>query len=400
MADSSKPTRVASIGEPGPSQQQISSALAAQPEFQLVDLISPAVDNLVKELRAVEPHIILVDQPSLGQIDLDLLDELVEKFPEAAVVAILPSSDPVLAQQVMLAGASGFLIQPFTQINLLSTLRRVHDLQMRRIKSQTVTASQKAEAARLLRTIALFSPRGGVGVTSLAANLALALYEETAAKVLLVEGKLFFGHLGVLLNIRSRNSFADLIPHASNLDEVLIREVIHEHATGLHVLLAPTDVQLAQGIRAQDVYNVLISLERLYDFLVIDAGSSLNEDTITFLDAADRIFLLAVPELASLHDASRFLQLSHSLGYSAEKIQVLLNQVGRPGGVKQGDVEAALHQPLAAQIPYDQDAFIRSINRGVPLLLRYPRSPASRAIRKLAKQLAQSMTAAAPVPGH
>ena len=104
------------------------------------------------------------------------------------------------AQQTTLAGARAFIVQPFTQVNLLSTLRRVRDLEARRSKLLSPPAASSAEKAQPVRTLAVFSPRGGVGCSTVAVNLAVALHEETGARVLLLEGKLFFGHLDVLLN--------------------------------------------------------------------------------------------------------------------------------------------------------------------------------------------------------
>jgi Flp pilus assembly CpaE family ATPase len=108
------------------------------------------------------------------------------------------------------------------------------------------------------------------------------------------------------------------------------------------------------------------------------------------MDSADRIVLLTTPELASLQDASRFLQLSRaSLSYPSEKILTVLNRSGLMGGVRQKDIETVLHQQLYAQIPDDEGNVLRSINRGIPLCVRYPRSPASHAIRQMAKSLSQ-----------
>jgi pilus assembly protein CpaE len=388
MPNTSNPTRVVVIGPPGSTQQQVTAALSSASEFELVDFYSPHDENLVMELRDAKPGLILIEYSKESIANLDLIDELVDQFPEATLVTILPSEDPTTAQQVMLAGASAFVLQPFTQVNLLSTLRRVVDLQSRRQRAQAVTVPKEHDRIDgPLHTLAVFSPRGGVGVSTLALNLALTLFEETGANVLLVEGKLLFGHLGVMLNIRTRNSIADLIPHASNLDEQLIRDVINKHATGFSVLLAPIDVQLAQGIRPQDLYNVLTNLERLYDFLVIDAGSHLDENTVTFLDSADQILLVTSPEMASLHDASRFLQISQSLAYPADKIKVVLNRAGMQGGIKPKDIEIALHNPIFAQIPEDISGALRSLNRGLPLVYRYPRSKASREIKKLGRVL-------------
>jgi len=389
MNPPNRQTRVVVVCEPGTTQQQIQTAIGAQSEFQLLDFYSDK-DKLARQIRAAEPDVILLDSQLDGEPTMDLIDDLALRFSDTAVVAILASNDPVQAQQAMLAGARGFIVQPFTQINLISTLRRMVELETRRNMGKAAAAPRLPKASRALKSVTVYSPRGGAGTTTIATNLAISLLEETGSKVLLFEGKMFFGHLEVMLNLRSQNNMADLVAHATSLDDALLRDVIAPHVSGIHVLLAPNNIQLAQGIRPDDVYNVFVAAQRLYDFVVIDAGSMLSEVVVTLMDAADRVMLVTNPDLASLQDASRFLQLTRSsLSYSTEKILTVLNRVGIPGGVRQKDIETVLHQQLYAQIPEDEGKVLRSINRGIPLNMRYPRSASASAIRQMAKGLAQ-----------
>jgi len=389
MTATSNQTRVILIGDPGPVQQQITAALSSQTEFLLMDVLS-SLERLIRDVRASEPDLIIMDSRLGNQPTLDIVDDVALQYPGAPIVAVLPENDPVAIQQVMLAGARAFLVQPFTQVNLLSTLRRVRELEGRRVHVQaTATAGTIGEATRPLRSLSVFSPRGGVGCSTLAANLAISIYEETSARVLLMEGKLFFGHLDVLMNIRTRNTIADLLPHANALDESLVRDVVVHHASGIDILLGPRDLQVAQGIRPDDMYSVFVSLQRLYDHVVIDVGSSLNENSVTLMDASDRILLVTTPDLAALHDASQFVQISRSLGYPAEKLLVALNRAGYSGGIRTGDIESALRHELYAQVPDDSQNAIRSLNRGIPIVIRYPRSPVSRSLKSLAKSLVE-----------
>ena len=386
MSPTNKQIRVVALCSPGATQQQITEALNAQNEFTLVDIIA-SKEMLPRQIRAAEPDILLVDSKLEGESTLDIIDDIALQFPASSLVAILPTNDPLVAQQVMLAGARAFLIAPFSQINLVSTLRRVTELEGRRQQTQTYIPTQVSEATRPLRSITVYSPRGGTGVTSIAANTAIALAEETGKKVLLFEGKVFFGHLEVMLNLKVQNALSDLIPHATNLDEGLIRDVVCPHPSGIHVLLAPSNVQIAQGIRAEDIYNIFIGVSRYYDYTVVDAGGPLSDISVTLMDATDRILLVTTPDLASLHDTSRFLQLSRSLSYPADKILMILNKAGVEGGVKLKDIETVLHHQVYHQIPNDPANVLRSINRGIPFLVYYPRSTASKSIQQLAKNL-------------
>jgi pilus assembly protein CpaE len=304
MNPANKQIRVVALCDPGATQQQITEALNSENEVILVDILS-SMEMLAKQLRAAEPDIILID--AQDESTMDIIDDIALQFPNASVVAILPTNDPFDAQQVMLAGARAFVITPFSQINLVSTLRRVVELEARRQPTKTYIPPSVPEATRPLRSVTVYSPRGGTGVTSIAANTAIALAEETGKKVLLFEGKVFFGHLEVMLNLKIQNTLSDLIPHATNLDEGLVRDVVAVHPSGIHVLLAPSNIQIALGIRAEDIYNIFIGVSRHYDYVVVDAGGHLSDISVTLMDAADRILLVATPDLPSLHDTSRFL---------------------------------------------------------------------------------------------
>jgi pilus assembly protein CpaE len=388
MPDKNGPIPIVVITEPGPLQEQVQAALDAQSEFQLITNLETA-DGLMEAIRSADPEIILVDHKVDEKPTLDLLDDLSLQFPGLAMVAIIPVNNPELAQQATLAGAHAFLIQPFTQTQMLNTLRRVHQLESRRRQAQAYAVTEETEEEEPLQIVSVFSPRGGVGCSSLAINLALAFREMIADRVLLFDGKLMFGHLGLMLNIRAHNDVTDLIPHASTLDESLIKDVVTEHNAGIDVLLSPDDVQIAQGIRPGELYNVMRAVRRSYDFIVIDAGSSLNENTVTLMDLSDKIILVTTPDLAALQDTSRFIQVSRTLAYPPGKVLVVLNRAGMPGGVRSKDIESALNHELFAEIPEEGSKVLRSLNRGIPLMFRYPRNPVSRAIKDLATSLAE-----------
>lgn len=370
------------------THEQVSNALDVQNEFQPV-VILETLNGWVKEIRAANPEVILIDSVMDGQPTFELIDDLTLQFPDSAIVAILANDNPLNAQKAMLAGARAFIVQPFTGVALLSSLRRVRDLENRRRFSQTTAGGGDPSLGEPMQIMSVYSPRGGVGCSTVAINLALAIHGQIESRVLLMEGKMLFGHLALMLNIRAHNDITDLIPHANLLDENLVKDVVVRHASGIDVLLSPSDVQAGQGVRPEDLLGILRAVRKMYDFIVIDAGSYLDENTVTLMDLSDRVLLLTTPDLASLHDASRFLQISRTLSYAPGKMLTILNRTGMLGGVKTKDIEAALHHEVYAYIPEDDPKVVRSLNRGVPHIYKYPRSPVSRSIRKIAKSVVE-----------
>ena len=386
MSQSVKPTAVIAFIEPGQIQQQVKSAVNSDPEFKLVAELD-SMKNAAQRVYASAPDIILVDQSIAGQPSLDLVDELALKYPDIPMVALMDGDDGHRAQQYLLAGIRTFMIKPFTQVSLLSTLRRIRELEARRKAAQPVEQSRHPAETGPLQILTVYSPRGGVGCSTIAINLAVALHDRLDVRVLLMEGKMTFGHLGLMLNFRPQNTIADLIPHVGALDKGLVEEVVSQHASGIQVLLSSPDLNVGQGIRPNDLYSVIKAVSSAFDIIVIDAASHLDDNTVTLMDAADRVLLITTPDLAALHDTSRFIQLVRPLGFPPDKVLTVLNRAGIRGGIKIREIEAALHQPLFGQVAEGDAKVIRSLNRGVPILYGSSRSAVSKDIRDLAKKL-------------
>ena len=239
-------------------------------------------------------------------------------------------------------------------------------------------------------TLTVFSPKGGVGTTTIAVNLAISLHKLLKEDVLVIDGKHLFGHLALYCNLRTNNSITDLITHAGSLDELLIRQVVVKHNSGIHILPSPTSVVEAQGIQAKDLFKVLKSLKTIYPHIIIDGGNTLNENTVTYMDTSDKVLLVLNPDLASMRDARQFLDLSvTNLSYPKEKILLILNLCGRKEDIKKEEIEKILKTEMFGRIPSDANLALSSINEGIPIIIKKPSHPISKSINELARALAK-----------
>ncbi|NIW44221.1 MAG: hypothetical protein GWN30_05460, partial [Gammaproteobacteria bacterium] len=207
--------------------ESINSALGAEPKYFLLDP-SSLEDNIMDGIYSLQPDYVLLDYNYEGTDPIALIDSVTMQFPEVVVVVLLPQSKIEDSNNVILAGARAFMLQPFSQAQLLTTMQRVKELVARTVVVQQEPKSSEP-LVRSRGTFVVFSPRGGAGCSSVAINLALSLYEQLNEEVLLMDGKLLFGHVDVLLNLRTQNSLSDLVAHAGSLDESLIRDVVTEH---------------------------------------------------------------------------------------------------------------------------------------------------------------------------
>jgi pilus assembly protein CpaE len=128
-----------------------------------------------------------------------------------------------------------------------------------------------------------------------------------------------------MLNLRTANSITDLISHAGMLDQHLINQVVVDHVSGIKVMPSPVNVVEGQGVRPDDLYKVVVALQGTFPVIVVDGGNYLSENTVTYMDASDRVLLVMNPNLASIRDVKQFLDLSRTLSYAPEKILLVLN---------------------------------------------------------------------------
>jgi pilus assembly protein CpaE len=335
-------------------------------------------------IETVDPDVILLDF-NFQANPFNLVDQVVTEYPQSAVIAILPEDQVFNLDRVVLSGARAFVTFPYEGYKLPITIKRVMELQQRDGRSQEANSGTRKE--KFKHTYTIFSPKGGAGTSTIAANLAIALHEILDEGVLLIDGKHLFGHLALYLNLRTGNSVTDLIAHAGSLDERLIKQVVVEHTSGISVLPSPTSVSEAQGIRPESLFTVLQSLQGTFENILVDAGSNLNENTVTYMDASDKILLVLNPDLASMRDARQFLEVASTLSYPKEKILLVLNQAGRKADIKSAEIEEILKVEIFGTIPADENMALSSLNEGVPIILKKSRHPISRAIKKMAKDL-------------
>ena len=395
MTETKESTRVLVISQDNLILESVKTAFNTETDFVLLDQSFLAEGNM-QAVQALLPDIVLLDYQFPDEDAYKITDQIVTQLPSCVVVVILPEQEVQKSNQMILAGARAFLISPFTQTGLLETLRRVRELQSRALASKPPPEKAK-KPSRPRNTFVVYSPKGGAGSTTIAINLAIALHKVLGEEVLLIDGKHFFGHVSLMLNLRTANSIADLISHSGKLDAGLIRQVALKHVSGIQVLPSPTSISEAQGIRPDDLYRVILGLQSVYPNIIVDGGSFLDENTVTYMDSAYRVLLVVTPNLASLRDARQFLDICRTLSYPAEKELLILNQTGRKTDIKLQEIEKVLHAQVIGRIPADDIIALSSMNEGVPIILKKPKHPISKEITKIAQELVKMLAAVGPM---
>lgn len=343
-------------------------------------------EKVVETLWEKQPAIVLLDSNIEDDNSLLRIDEIASQYTRGVVITFLPEKQVKLSDQVILAGARAIIYYPFTETNLLVTLRRMQEL-ITRNPPQNGEVQKLPKQLEVGTCISFYSSKGGVGCTTLVVNTAIALHQELKKNILVIDGKNSLGHVALMLNLRTANSMADLTTHAEKLDESLIEQVIVKHYSGISILASPLMISKGHEIHPEELFKVLKLLKSIYPFIVVDAGNYLDNNTVTYMDMSEHIFLVVNPNIASLRDARQFMDLSDSLSYSKDKIHPLLTQAGRKTEIKGADIEKALRAKLFGVVPVDEEAVLNSLNEGLPIILKKSHHPISKAIIKMAKSI-------------
>ena len=367
-----------------------------------IDVVAAATDGEegIRLAKEYQPHIVLMDINMPGVDGIAATEAITQEVPFSQVIMMSVQGEADYLRRSMLAGARQFLIKPFTGDELVSTIRRVYELGARRQipTTQPGGVGYEAVAGRAPiergRIVAVFSPKGGAGCTVVATNLAVALQdllEEENKQVVLVDASLQFGGVGVMMHLQASRSIADLAPHIADLDQDMFESTLLAHTSGVKCLLSPPRPEMADLIAAEHMPVILNELKQYFDYIVVDTWSSLGDLVLSVLDNADRIVLLATPDIPSLANTKLFFEVTEALEYDKEKIMLVLNKMDRASRITAKDIAQSLKHQVAGQIVLEERSVARSVNRGTPIVQADRKSLFSQNIFELARYLVQSL---------
>ena len=360
------------------------------------------VRDLAQALETVErlaPEVILVDIGSGILQRTEILSRLAAPASGAAVIVVAMLGEVDMVRQAMLHGAQGFLLKPFSEAELLSSIRQAYELVLqRRAEMPKPGIPEQAESIHRAEVIAVFSPKGGVGCTTVAINLAVALRTLTDKSTILLDGDLRFGDIDTALNISSATNIGTLVSQLDEMDNQLLARSLIPHKSGVRVVVAPPHLDMADAIRPEHLRKLISRLSELDDgYVVIDAWSSLDDCTLSVLDKCRQLVVITTPQVTAMRDVHRFLEVLNLLGYGRNTTQLVLNHCYHRSDVNVKDLERALGFDIVQEIEYSPNQVTASLNRGVPLVQEYRDSAAARSIMRLAQHLVENTEVREPL---
>jgi pilus assembly protein CpaE len=327
--------------------------------------------------------------------------------PYSQVIMMSVQAEQHYMKRAMAAGARDFQPKPFTADELINCIHRVYQIGLpiyRKIeaaeKAQAQSAAQKPQQAKAgsggesTPVIAVYSPKGGIGTSAIAINLAVAL-QQTQGDIVLMDGDLQFGDISVHLNTRPTRTISDLV-HEAEVDVELIPEVVLAHSSGLKLLLAPSMPQLADTITIDMIPKIIKGLKSHFKAVVVDTSSQLTDITLNLLENADFILVVTSPELPAIKSAKLFLELAGQLEFDPNGLGVVINRVNLPGGVHHDQIGKVLKLERTHLVPYDQRLYM-TMYRGISINQQEPGAPSAQAIAHLTRVIWRELTEVEPM---
>jgi pilus assembly protein CpaE len=355
----------------------------------------------VEQAAALQPDIVLMDINMPGMDGIAASEQISATNPAVQVIMMSVQGESDYLRRSMLAGAREFLIKPFSSEELATSIRRVYQLGAARRATQPATPaptppessahgsppsalSPKPAGAKIM---AMFSPKGGAGVTTIAVNLAVALREETKARVAIFDASFQFGDVGVMMNLPTTRSIADIMGVKHEPDEDILNGVMATHSSGVKVLLAPPRPEMAELVTVEHLRAVLNVMRRMFDYVIIDTGKSINDALLAIFDAAEQIILISTADIAALKNAKLFFEVTDALEYPPGKTILVVNKEDGRSGINAKDIEGNIKHPVAGSILRDDRTTAAALNRGIPFVIMQRGSGVSQAMFALARLL-------------
>ena len=349
--------------------------------------ITQATDADDAFAKVAEHQLVIIGENAGPKTALDICREIRATPAMAAVPVMCISSTEDVEERIAFleAGADDVIGRTFDARELEA---RVEALLLRFQRSRElapIVTTDGLTMHRARRTVAVFSPKGGVGTTTIATNIGIAAVARRPDKVVLVDMALQFGGLATLVNLDPKQTIADVIRDETALREPeLLRTFALRHDSGLHVLAGPAGPEASAVVTPEHVTQILATLLDGYDMVVVDAGSTLDERTLAVFEAAEAVILTVTPEIATLKAMHALLDYLGESGSVGMKSTFVLNNAFAREILKPRDVESFLGTKMAVELPYDAFLYLKAANEGVPIVTGAPKSLAAERLTRLA----------------
>jgi pilus assembly protein CpaE len=286
-----------------------------------------------------------------------------------AIFAVAGAADPELILQAMRAGANEFFAWPTDFSSPAArSMQDAFQGAVRRTAARREATAGAGKPACVTHTF--LGAKGGCGTTTVAVNCGVEIAQLTKRSTIVVDLKPSLGEVALFLGLRPRFTVLDAIENLHRLDKEFLKELAAKHKSGLDILAGSEQFDRPNGSDSAAIEELLRVVARVYDYVVIDAGSMVNAVSVAALYAADIIFLVANPDVPSIRNAQRLVERVRQLGAGSERVRILLNRSNSEQQmIAPKQIETALGYSIHQSFVSDYKTVATALNSGVPLTM-------------------------------
>lgn len=336
--------------------------------------------------------------------DVIILDGIAEPERALALAAALTDPDPMinivlvteqgaeLALAALRSGVRDIVSPSIGPDDLRTAIERA--AQTTRFAAPALTDPHPVASGRTGRIVTVVSPKGGVGKTTVATNVAVGIAARFPRSTVLVDLDIQFGDVASALDLEPQYFLPDTVQEQTRRDPMALKTILTEHSTGLYVICAPDSPVEADSISGEDITHLLRMLASEFAYVVVDTAPGLSEHTLAALDETSDLVLLSSMEVPGVRGLRKELDTLGQLDLLTQSRQVVINFAEPRGLLSIADIEATIKTSVDLQLPRSKAA-TDSVNQGVPLLQSGVRDPLTKQLRALVARLLEDV---GPVP--
>ena len=368
--------RVLLVGEAEDRRTEVKTALDAlgDPPLEIIEAV-PGASSPTNGGPPPDVTMVLFNGGN-EEASLNYLQQQSEGSPRPVLFALVHERSPVLMRRILRAGADELLFLPMDAGDATRALLKISETRRR--------AERQAGGV----IIALVSTVGGVGVTSLTANMGLALRYTLNKRVAVVDLDLQTGGLAVFLNLEPERTIMQLCESERKLDSIQLESALTKHPSGIYLLAAPKRIEDSELVSDKNIGPILELMRQLFDYIIVDCGGYIDENAVAVWERSDQVFYLLDQSIAAARCAWRFLDLFGRLGLSGVEPSFILSRYMPHHPISEEQITHTLGRSIYAKVPRDEKLLERIQLRAQDLWQVGPGSPLARSIEELAKRLA------------
>lgn len=372
MAATGSQIRLLLVEDVAQVAQYIRSLLNSQDQVKLLDVIADG-RQVLDQVREVRPDVLMVDALLTGKVGgLEVAERARQAGIDLPIIILTVPQKPITVGPRM--GIVKVLTMPFSGFDFMNALQAAHH----------EFRAQSPES--MSRSYSVWAPKGGLGKTTIAFNLAVATAQLEGFRVALVDGSLQFGDIRALLRVPEDAPSILQLP-TDRIAESDLTEVMWRDPSGIDILLAPPRVEMAEMVTVRDVEKALSLLKRVYNIVIIDTPTMVNDMTLAFLDSSDAILHLITSDWTTVRNTRLMAQAFEAIGYPADRIRYVLNRSDATGGIDPAELVAQIGRVPDFSIVSDGRLVVDANNQGVPFVLAEPGAQISQDVLRIATAL-------------